>query len=570
MAFECLNNTEVSQNLAHFVANPGIGIVEPNQLSPKSFSEGVATSKFVPDTKSESGKGVKLKGASTINSKKGIKAPVSALNQLSIPGDVIFNCGLSITDLPPALISEILNCLDPKDLGVVSCVSTIFQRVASEHGAWKQFYCERWGLPTASLAVDSGVVDDDKSWRELFVEREFRTKTFMGRYSIDVLYGHTEAVRTVFLLASAKLIFTSGYDSVVRMWDMENGLSIASSRPLGCTIRAVAADRKLLVAGGTDGFIHCWRAVEDLLHLFELRATQNQNTEVRLWGHEGPITSLALDLTRIYSGSWDTTVRVWDRLSMKCSAVLRHSDWVWALVPHDTTVASTSGSDVYVWDTNSGALVTIVHNAHVGNTYALARSHTGDFLFTGGEDGAIHMYEIVNDGYESKTWHVAAWIPHSAAVYSLAFEFPWLVSASSDGKLALIDVRKLLRISKRALGKRVSKVKHLGGDIVEPPQRMLHGFKSNLFSVDIGAERIVSGGEEGVVRIWNFTEALEIERRARALRGIRLEHRMRRRKLQTELSNKSGRSDQCSVAAKKNSVTCIWPTKRGMSGKLKA
>ena len=41
-----------------------------------------------------------------------------------------------------------------------------------------------------------------------------------------------------------------------------------------------------------------------------------------------------------------------------------------------------------------GTLVTIVHNAHVGNTYALARSHTGDFLFTGGEDGAIHMYEI--------------------------------------------------------------------------------------------------------------------------------------------------------------------------------
>ena len=95
-----------------------------------------------------------------------------------------------------------------------------------------------------------------------------------------------------------------------------------------------------MVAGGTDGFIHCWRAVEDLPHSFEFRATQNQNTEVRLWGHEGPITALALDLTRIYSGSWDTTVRVWDRHSMKCTAVLRHSDWVWALVPHDTTVAS--------------------------------------------------------------------------------------------------------------------------------------------------------------------------------------------------------------------------------------
>ncbi|KAK7300335.1 hypothetical protein RJT34_11178 [Clitoria ternatea] len=578
MAFECPQSTEVSKKLVHFVANPGIGIAEPNQPSSKSNTLGISTSNIVPNTKRESGKGENLKGVSKVNSKKGIKGSTSTLNQSSIPGgggDVVFDCCRSITDLPAALLSEILNCLDPKDLGVVSCVSTIFQRLASEHNAWKEFYCERWGLPTASLAVDLGVaadsgVSDDKSWKELFVEREFRSKTFLGRYSIDVLYGHTEAVRTVFLLASAKLIFTSGYDTVVRMWDMEDGLSIASSRPLGCTIRAVAADRRLLVAGGTDGFIQCWRAVEGLPHLFELRGSQNQNTEVRLWGHEGPITSLALDLTRIYSGSWDTTVRVWDRHLMKCTAVLRHSDWVWGLVPHDTTVVSTSGSDVYVWDTNSGTLMTIVQNAHVGNTYALARSHTGDFLFTGGEDGAIHMYEIVNDGYETGALHIAAWVPHSGPVYSLAFEFPWLVSASSDGKLALIDVRKLLRTSKRALGKRVSKIKHFGANTVEPPQRMLHGFRSNLFSVDIGADRIICGGEEGVVRIWNFTEALEIERRARALRGIRLENRMRRRKLQTELSGKSGRSDQCSVAAKKNSSTSIWPNKRGMSGKLKA
>ncbi|CAL0317569.1 unnamed protein product [Lupinus luteus] len=566
MEFECpQNSTEISQNL---IPNPGIGIdiVEPNQLSPKPiYTEGIEIPDIVPNTNAESGKGENLKRASKFSSKKGIK-DLGSLNQSSLPGDVAFDGRRSITDLPPALISEILNCLDPKDLGIVSCVNTILLELSTEHHAWKEFYSERWGLPAAPVAPDTV----DKPWKEIFVEREFRSKTFMGRYSMDVLHGHTEAVRTVFLLASAKLIFTSGYDSVVKMWDMENGLSISSSRPLGCTIRAVAADRRLLVAGGTDGFIHCWRAVEGLSHLFELKGPQNQNNEVRLWGHEGPITSLALDLTRIYSGSWDTSVRVWDRLSMKCTTVLRHSDWVWGFVPHDTTVASASGSDVYIWDTISGTLLTIVHNAHVGNTYALARSHTGDFLFTGGEDGTIHMYEIVNGGIETEAWQVAAWAPHSGPVYSLAFEFPWLVSASSDGKLALIDVRKLLRTSKRALGKRVSKAKHLSGGIVEPPQRMLHGFKSNLFSVDIGADRIICGGEEGVVRIWNFSEALEIERRARALRGMRLENRMRRRKVQTELSSKGGRSDQCSVAAKSSSVSCIWPNKRGMSGKLKA
>ncbi|EEF40737.1 F-box/WD-40 repeat-containing protein At5g21040 [Ricinus communis] len=486
--------------------------------------------------------------------------------------EVLPNFRRSITDLPPALISEILNCLDPKELGIVSCVSTIFNRLASENQVWQEVYCERWGLPL--VPAPSGVgISDEKSWKELFVEREFRSKTFLGRYSIDVLYGHTEAVRTVFLLASAKLVFTSGYDSVVRMWDMEDGLSIASSRPLGCTIRAVAADTKLLVAGGTDGFIQGWRAVEGLPCLFNLKGSQELNVEFRLWEHEGPITSLALDLLRIYSGSWDMTVRIWDRSLLKCLKVLRHSDWVWGLVPHDTTVASTSGSDVYVWDTHSGTLLAVINRAHVGNTYSLARSHTGDFLFTGGEDGAIHMFEIIGHSRMVNVFKIATWIPHSGPVYSLAFEFPWLVSASSDGKLSLIDVRKLLRICRRSTEKNASRINIVECKSVEPPQRMLHGFGPNLFSVDIGADRIVCGGEEGVVRMWNFSQALEIERRARALRGIRLENRMRRRKLQTEMS-KGGRNDQCSVAAKKNSMhgdkNTVWHSKRAVSSKLKA
>ncbi|CAN0923268.1 F-box/WD-40 repeat-containing protein At5g21040 [Linum grandiflorum] len=469
----------------------------------------------------------------------------------------------SITDLPPALISEILNCLDPKELGVVSCVSTVLNGLAADNPVWKEVYCERWGHPLTPL-----LVSDDRKWKELFVEREFRSRTFLGRYSIDVLYGHKEAVRTVFLLAAAKLIFTSGYDSVVQMWDMETGLTIASSRPLGCTIRAVAADAKLLVAGGTDGFIQGWKAIDGFQHLFDLKGLEEPTAMFRLWEHVGPITSLALDLTYIYSGSWDMAIRLWDRTSLECVKVLSHFDWVWSLVPHGgTTVVSASGSDVYIWDTRRGKLLNVITQAHVGNVYALARSHTGEFLFTGGEDGAVHMFEISNND----SLKIASWIAHSGPVYSLAFEFPWLVSSSGDGKMALMDVRKLLRSPVKCSSSRVRKAEN---KIVEPPQRMLHGFGPDLFSVDIGADRIVCGGEEGVVRIWNFSEALETERRVRAQRGMRMEHRMRRRKLQTEMGSKSGRTGQCLVAANKNSMNAdhnvVWYSKRGVSGKLKA
>lgn len=567
MAFECQEITEVdlSKNLGISIENPCNDRAESNQI--ESYTDHRIS--LIPEFEGE--RVINPNLTFEFSPKKGISSSSSS-KFLSQPTDVAYYCRCPITDLPPALISEIFNFLDPKELGIVSCVSTILHRVASEHDVWKDFYFQRWGLPIVPTTLGSGFADE-RSWKDLFVEREFRSKTFMGRYSIDVLYGHNETVRTVFLLASAKLVFSSGYDTIIRMWDMEDGMSIASSRPLGCTIRAVAADTKLLVAGGTDGFIHCWRAVEGLPYLFDLKGTQNQKSEFRLWEHGGPITCLALDLTKIYSGSWDMTIRVWDRAQSKCLHVLRHSDWVWSLIPNDTTVASASGSDVYIWDTDSGTQIDFIRNAHVGNTYSLARSRTGKFIFTGGEDGAIHMFEVTDHCNGTDVLQVATWIPHTGPVYSLAFEFPWLVSASSDGKLSLIDVRKLLKTSQRTSKKNISRADK-NQESVEAPQRMLHGFGCNLFSVDIGADRIVCGGEEGVVRIWNFSQALEIEQRARALRGIRLENRMRRRRLQREMNSKSGRTDQCSVAANKSPIngdrSIVWHNKRGVTGKLKA
>ncbi|CAA0817136.1 F-box/WD-40 repeat-containing protein [Striga hermonthica] len=482
--------------------------------------------------------------------------------------DPFFKSPRSFVDLPPALVSEILNFLDPKELGTISCVNTSLYKLASEHHVWKEFYSERWGHPVNSI----GLAQDDKSWKELFVERDFRSKTFMGRYSIDTLYGHTEAVRTVFVLVSKKLVFTSGYDQVVRMWDMEEGRSIASSRPLGCTIRAVAADSRLLVAGGTDGFIHGWHAHDENPNLFDISSPpHDQNTEFRLWEHVGPITCLALDFNRIYSGSWDMTVRLWDRASLKCLKVLMHNDWVWSLVPHETTIGSTAGSSVHIWETNTGNQLVVINGAHGGNVYSLARSHTGKLLFSGGEDGSIHMFEITGNSECKNARKIATWIPHTGPVHSLAFEFPWLVSASSDGRISLIDVRGLLKTKKRFSTENAdSRGDYLCQKNVEPPQRMLHGFGCNLFSVGIGFDRIVCGGEEGVVRIWNFSQALDIEQRVRALRGKRIENRMRRRRIQQETNVKGNLDGQCSFAAKKNLINGNkneWHSKRRVSGK---
>ncbi|KAK1293589.1 F-box/WD-40 repeat-containing protein [Acorus calamus] len=461
----------VSKNLKPYIPR-GFPRYCPNRDT-QSLNVWKPTSKFLPRKK-------------TTTTTEDVRAPLAASDALASNGSS------SITDLPPALVSEIFHCLDAKELGIVSCVSTLLHSLASNHQGWRKFYLERWGAPPGPEVQDGGNL-----WKDLFVERQSRSKAFM--------------------------------------------------------------------AGVTDAFLHCWRSMEGHPHLFDIAGPPDQNFEFRLWEHEGPVTCLALDPCRIYSGSWDMTVRVWDRVQLKCVNVLRHSDWVWALVPRGSTIASSAGRDVYFWDIKTGDSLDVILNAHAGNTCSLARSHSGDLLFTGGEDGAIHMFKVIGSDFK----RITTWIPHTGPVLSLAFEFPWLVSSSGDGKLALINMNKLVKPA-RPLSYSVMTSASVP---VEPPQRMLHCAGVKIFSVVIGVDRIICGGDEGMVKIWDFSQALEIEQRVQALRGIRLENRMRRRKVQTEMNGKSGRADQCSVLAKRNQMNGerngAWHARRGMGLKMK-
>lgn len=539
----------------------------PKNSRPHSFGARFASGN---DTPSEF---IMLKSPCEFHRKQELVIPESSRSNIPDPSR-----RRTIEDLPSALISEILQRLNPQELGILSCVSTFLNRLASDHQGWENFYFGRWGPPPV-MPLQCLDLSVERAWKELFVEREFRSKAFMGRYRLDVLHGHTEAVRSIFILSSAKLIFTGGYDSVVRMWDMEHGLCIATSQPLGCTIRAISADNELLVAGCTDAFLQCWCADEGHQYHHEgLKYFSNDGSEFRLWGHYGPITCIALDSKRIFSGSWDTSIRVWDRKQHNCVNILWHHGWVWSLVSCGSTVASGAGSDAYVWDIESGDPVNVICGAHSGNVCSVAQSYSGDFLFTGGEDGCIHMFDTRKlEDYDDMKPH-ATWMPHDGPVNSLAFEFPWLVSSSSDGRISLIDVRKLLKSTKTSSSKYYSRDRNYSPSSkssIEPPQRMLHGFGC-LYSVNIGENRIVCGGEDHVVRIWDFSKALEMEKKVLASKKLRLANRMRRRKAQNEMNSRSkGRKqgDPCSIAAKKNQVngnrSGVWHSKCGVSGKLK-
>jgi WD40 repeat protein len=63
------------------------------------------------------------------------------------------------------------------------------------------------------------------------------------------------------------------------------------------------------------------------------RATFDLQAPKKLTQHTGPVSSVALSAANIFSGSWDYSVRVWSRDTLKQLALLSFPDWVDCLAP---------------------------------------------------------------------------------------------------------------------------------------------------------------------------------------------------------------------------------------------
>eukprot|EP00850_Spirogloea_muscicola_P007579 SM000038S14392 [mRNA] locus=s38:746019:747834:- [translate_table: standard] len=358
----------------------------------------------------------------------------------------------------------------------------------------------------------------------------------LGRFRQDMLHGHTAAVRCLRMLPQANLAFTSGYDSTVRVWELAEGIPLAASRPLGETVRAVAADSTLLAVGATDAVIRVWRAATDCAHLFDVAGSRPsrsgekvEGTEEELYGHTGPVSCLGLGSTCLFSGSWDMTARAWSRTSLEVVRSYNHRDWLWALAPRGARLLSTAGTDAYSWDVETGRLLRMRKGLHQGQAYAVEGSRAGHFVFTGGEDGVVHMFdERLPDrpGRAASDLAAAAakaavrlWRPHTSAINALAFDDPWLVTASSDGTCAMLNVRHAMHGASSAKSK--GPWEPCMARQNEQVQRKLGSFQRSVYAVDIKGDKVISGGEDNYVRVFDFGQALEIERRVQAARGSR-------------------------------------------------
>lgn len=102
----------------------------------------------------------------------------------------------------------------------------------------------------------------------------------------------------------------------MRLWDLQRGTLLGSSRPQQHMVRCVAAHNTTLVSAASDGRVRLWH---------DLDLTRRPVILPNL--HGGPVSCVAIDGSLLTTGSWDLTVRVW-RHSGECVRTLGCADWV--------------------------------------------------------------------------------------------------------------------------------------------------------------------------------------------------------------------------------------------------
>lgn len=175
------------------------------------------------------------------------------------------------------------------------------------------------------------------------------------------LNGHDKAVRAIALPAGANKLYTGGQDETIRIWDCETGQCInvvPMGADVGCLltesgwlfiglpneikalnlqtnaeqrlpgpkgqVHAMAVSNDMLLAGAQDGNILAYK-FNSASNMFEPAAS--------LWGHSGAVITLETTEGRLYSGSMDKTIKVWDLNTGQCLQTLQgHTNVVMGLL----------------------------------------------------------------------------------------------------------------------------------------------------------------------------------------------------------------------------------------------
>jgi WD40 repeat protein len=205
---------------------------------------------------------------------------------------------------------------------------------------------------------------------------------------------HFKVVNSVAFTPDNKTLVTSSLDGTIKLWDAasgeeQHGFSLPGE---GIVKVAISSDSRMLAAVTWPGKAHVWDLTRrEELHV--LQASQGQAGRTQI----AEAVAFAPDGKSLVTGSWDTTLRLWETASGKLLRDLAgHNAPVQsaAISPDGKTLASGDAEgQVMLFNCATGERLAVL-KAHTDRCFGLAFSPNGKHLATAGWDRVVKIWDL--------------------------------------------------------------------------------------------------------------------------------------------------------------------------------
>jgi len=229
---------------------------------------------------------------------------------------------------------------------------------------------------------------------------------------VETLEGHTSDVAS--LTVSSKYIISGSFDKTIKIWDLSTFKLVETLEGHTDNVNCVAVSDKYIISGSADTTIKIWD-----LSTFELVETLEGHIQTVLYVAVSGIintTTNKFGKQYIISGSDDNTIRFWDLSTFKLvktleghtrlvssvavSSVFNTTDKFGNIISKQYIISGSYDSTIKIWDISTFKLVSIleahtssVTSVTVSSVFNTTNKFEKQYIISGSKDRTIKIWE---------------------------------------------------------------------------------------------------------------------------------------------------------------------------------